>query len=316
MEQTSTRSPETITLLIDHGVDIFATTRDEPPLRLGQQTALEIAASFGRGANARAIVDHPTFDRADRASRQRLLDKSLCVGAISLQTGGNEEWQTLINTLLQKGAHPNAADGRGTAVQLVVREIRPNADQENAAVKQIGALLRQHGATVDLFSAVAIGDLLEVRRLVREKPEAARARGADGYPALHFAVSMNAKDIVGALLDAGCDVDMRNQSNDTGAVGETALHCAAFWGRYEIAKLLIDRGADVNARTERQGTPLHDAARVGNVKIVRLLLEKGAKPDARDKDNKTPLESCRDGRSNHTAAIQKAFAEHRARDGR
>ena len=170
--------------------------------------------------------------------------------------------------------------------------------------------LRKHGASVDFFSAVAIGDEEQVRQMLEHEPRLANSRAFDGYPALHFAVGMNYKTIVEAILDAGGDVDIRNKCNGTGHLGETGLHCAAFWGRDEIARLLIDAGADVNALTERKSTPLHEAARLTNVGMARLLIKRGAKPDARDKDDKTPLDWCRQLKWMNAAEIEEVFREY------
>ena len=71
-----------------------------------------------------------------------------------------------------------------------------------------------------------------MRRLLKNDPKVPNACEPDGYPALHFAVGMNYKNIVAAMLSAGGEVDVRNKSDHTGHVGETALHCAAFWGRW------------------------------------------------------------------------------------
>jgi ankyrin repeat protein len=56
--------PATVNLLIDNGVDIFATAHDLAD-ESKTQTALEVAAFFGKAENAQAIVDHPNFDLAD-----------------------------------------------------------------------------------------------------------------------------------------------------------------------------------------------------------------------------------------------------------
>ncbi len=250
--------PETITLLIDHGVDTFAMAHDLFGTE-SRQTALEVAASLGRADNANAIVSHPRFDRVDQKLRQEVLDTSLC-RAVGRAKGEDEQRPKLAKILLDKGANPSAARDGVTAMRLAANQIHPNEEIENAKIQQQIKFLRDHGAVVDLFSAVAIGDEEEVRRLLKSNPASANSRGPDGYPALHFAVRMNDANIVRALLGSGCEIDIRNKCEHTGCIEETPLHCAAFWGRYEFAKLLLDAGADVNALTNRKSTPLHEAA--------------------------------------------------------
>ncbi len=266
--------PDTVTLLIDNGVDIFATTRDIADQET-EQTALDVAAFFGKAENARAIVQHPKFDAADAAQRQAVLDRSLRSGAIPSWPPRDAQRPELVTLLLAKGANPNASANGITALQAAAREIHPDHDKENAEIQEIVALLVKSGAAVDLFSAVALGDEDQVRQLLEQDPASANSRGHDGYPALHFAVGMNSPNIV-ALLKAGGDVDLRNQSENQGGLGATALHTAAFWGRYEIARMLIDAGADVSARNAQQDTPLDEATRMQNAKIAKLLREKGA----------------------------------------
>jgi ankyrin repeat protein len=267
--------PETITLLLDSGVDIFATAHDMVDVN-SQQTALEVAAFFGKAENARAIVNHPKFAVADRRLRQSVLDRSLWIGVFPSWLARDASRPQLVELLLDLGADPNAAQGGVTAMQAAAREIHPDSDDENAEIRRIVAFLAQHGAPIDLFSAVAIGDDAKVAQLLETDCALANSRGRDGYPALHFAVGMNAIAIAAALLKAGGDVDIRNESGYQGDTGETALHCAAFWGRYEIAKLLIGAGADVNAHAEPGTTPLDDALRMDNADLAQLLRENGA----------------------------------------
>ena len=157
--------PETIDLLIDNGVDIF--THSLPgPQETDYQTALEVAALFGKADNARAILRHPQFSQADAQVRQALLDKCLLIGAFpfsSLLLRGQER-PKLIKVLLEHGAHPNVTKDRLTAMLIAVRTIHPDDDKENREVKDIVASLIGHGATLDLFSAVAIGDQSQVSR--------------------------------------------------------------------------------------------------------------------------------------------------------
>ena len=233
--------PETITLLIDNGVDIFATAHDVFNDK-SEQTALEVAAFFGKADNAEAIVNHPKFDRADSQKKQVLLDKCLRLGANPSWLAREADRPKLMEVLIRKGANPNTSKDGVTAMQIAARDIHPTHPDENDDIKRIIAVLTKHGAKMDLFSAVAIGDERQVQALLAKNPQSANARGPDGYPALHFAVGMNYKSIVAALLKAGGDVNIPNKSENTGGVDETALDNAEFWERDEIAKLLIAAG--------------------------------------------------------------------------
>jgi ankyrin repeat protein len=216
----------------------------------------------------------------------------------------------LVKALVEQGANPNVPTLGTSAVHAAARMIQANHEEENTRIRETVAFLVEHGAMLDLFSAVALGDVNPVKGLLASDPQQANALDIDGYPALHFAVGMNYREIVAALLEAGCDVDLRSKSESTGHTGETALHAAAFWGRYEIAQALISAGADVNALTERKSTPLHDAARLGNLTLVQLLLENGAKPDARDREGKTPWDWSRELNWSNAAEVQKLLLKH------
>ena len=267
--------PETITMLIDSGVDLFATVRD-PIDEKPNQTALEVAAECGYGVNAEAIIKHPKFIAAPPEIRQALLDKCLLIGASSNWDFRDSQRLKLIQVLVEAGADPNVMKDGVTPMLTAASEIHPNSRVENGQINRIIAYLIEHGATVDFFSAVAIGDLDRVRHMLETNPGLASTRRPDGYPVLHLAVGMDNREIVSALLKAGCDVDIRNKSDNTGSEDETALHNAAFWGRAELAVLLIESGADVNALDEHHGTPLDEARRLKNKIVEDLLLKHGA----------------------------------------
>lgn len=306
--------PESIQLLLDADVDLFATTKPAFGAKANEQTALDVAAFFGKADNAKAIINHPQFKDASAALRQKLLDRCLITGASTSWISREADRAKLLKILLKAGADPNATNTNGhTAVQIAARKIHPNDEQDENGPNELIKILRDNGATLDLFSAVAIGDEVAVAQILDRQPQSVDARGPDGYPALHFAVDMDYKKVVRLLLEAGADVDIRNESESTGARGGTPLHSAAFWGRDIAAALLINAGADVNARGDKGSTPLHSAARLTNVRMAKLLLDNGALIDPMDNNGETPLDWCRELNWTNAAEIEKVFREYRKR---
>ncbi|MBX9580460.1 MAG: PQQ-binding-like beta-propeller repeat protein [Gemmataceae bacterium] len=90
--------------------------------------------------------------------------------------------------------------------------------------------------------------------------------------ALWAAVRNNDPKAVQAALDAGADVNARNE------YGVTALWIAAGKGKQEVVELLVKAGADVNARDDIwYQTPLSSAAGGLKLEAVKTLLKAGAK---------------------------------------
>lgn len=99
---------------------------------------------------------------------------------------------------------------------------------------------------------------------------------------LALATKANYWVIVQMLLDAGVDINWRDET------GETALHVAARFNHRECAEVIL-RGTDSQkvdmelAENSYSWAPLHVAAVDGSLAVVQLLIEAGAllsKPDA------------------------------------
>lgn len=86
---------------------------------------------------------------------------------------------------------------------------------------------------------------------------------------LHAAAAANDAARVTALLDAGADIDARDQDQRTPLL--LATHADAI----DAAAVLIARGADVNAKDRISDTPFLYAGAEGRTGILRLILATG-----------------------------------------
>lgn len=86
-----------------------------------------------------------------------------------------------------------------------------------------------------------------------------------------------------ALLEAGVDIESRNDH------GETALIYATRSLNFQGVLTLLARGANPNAMTNHGATALHYAIKGNRADILRLLLERGANPNIADPAVPTPL---------------------------
>jgi len=66
------------------------------------------------------------------------------------------------------------------------------------------------------------------------------------------------------------------------------MDSAAVGGTPEIVAALLDAGANIEARDEGGETPLHKAAGYGSLGTVAALIAAGADPKARAKDGSLP----------------------------
>ncbi|WP_339613613.1 ankyrin repeat domain-containing protein [uncultured Rubinisphaera sp.] len=300
--------PETINILLDAGIDAFAIADEGSLPEEGKLTALEVAARMGRTENAIAILEHPKFKESDDKMRQEGLDKSLIISLSTIWSDFQARGSyVFLETLISHGANCKATRGGYSAIQFAVSNIYSNEEELNQSIRKIVSVLRKHGVKLDVFSAVAIRDLDSLAQLLQKNPEACNSYSMKGYPALHMAIKMNYPKAVKLLLDAGCDIEIKNKSEYFGWKGGTPLLCVASWGHNEIAETLIEAGANVNAKSEKQVTPLHEAVRLDNLKIARLLLENGADIQAKDYEGKTPLQQASE--TDNAEEVEKLFSE-------
>jgi len=87
-------------------------------------------------------------------------------------------------------------------------------------------------------------------------------------------------------IKAGTDL---NQVEPTG--GSTALISSIVFGRSDISKALIDAGADLEIRNNEGSTALFVAAMFCRTETLKVLLESGANPEVKNNYGSTPLET-------------------------
>jgi catechol 2,3-dioxygenase-like lactoylglutathione lyase family enzyme len=108
------------------------------------------------------------------------------------------------------------------------------------ARRELVSLLVERGARHHIFSAMAMGDLLLIRTVVEQNPEAIdrrMSRFEQGQTPLHFAINRKRYDILDLLIDLGADLEAKDNS------GQTALAVAMLRGDDEAMRRLHAAGA-------------------------------------------------------------------------
>ena len=160
--------------------------------------------------------------------------------------------------------------------------IDQGADMPGRAAERTAARRVTGSRLQALLDAIHRHDLSVVRKALAADRTLISAVDSAGSTALMHAAYAGTLDIMNALLDAGADVNARNDRK------ATALH----WALTDASKLrlLLSKGADANAKTVEGRTVLYSAAaQPAGAAIVRLLVEAGADVNARTILGTTPL---------------------------
>ncbi len=105
---------------------------------------------------------------------------------------------------------------------------------------EVAALLIERGARHHIFSAISLGDLEVIRKLVEDKPGALdrrMSRFEQRQTPLHFAMNLKRYDILDLLIELGADLEAVDQSN------QTALGVAMLRGDSDAMRRLAAAGA-------------------------------------------------------------------------
>ena len=103
---------------------------------------------------------------------------------------------------------------------------------------------------------------------------------------IHSATILGDLDAMKQHIAAGSDLDEGEPT-----LGSTPLISAAVFGKTESAKALIEAGADVNLKNNEGSTALHSAAFLCRMEIVEILLAYGADKELLNNYGSTALQS-------------------------
>jgi ankyrin repeat protein len=192
--------------------------------------------------------------------------------------------------------------------------------------------------TVNLYRAVQIGDLDQIRRHIYWRTDLNQADPRGDFP-LHVAARAGQVNIARDLAEHGASLVSLDSA------GHTPLELALLHGKTQVAAMLLDkgapldaqatlvalvqagvsdrdsvellirRGADLNRPDPEGRAPLHLAVSLGHLESVKRLLLRGADLNLPDGTGKTPLALARelDSRIRTRAHIQKILEQSGAR---
>lgn len=152
------------------------------------------------------------------------------------------------------------------------------------------ALIRRHLPSLTLHEACCVGELSTVRTALEKNPAAVNALSPDGFTPLGLACFFGHENVVDFLLVAGADVNTASNNQ----LRVAPLHSACAISSFSIARKLLEAGANVNARQQQNFVALHSACQAGNLELVQLLVEHGARTDSKSDDGKLPVDMARE----------------------
>lgn len=165
----------------------------------------------------------------------------------------------------------------------------------------------------ELNKSPADCDRAKCLRLIRSGAyleEASKEDNNSGELPLGIALREGYDDVAQTLIDAGADLNNRDDS------GNTALMHAAVYGRTDMAAAIIAKGVNLDEVNTSGYTAFIWAGYWGKGDIALMLIRAGAKTDVRDHQNHTALdwtELNTNFSSPETGAAIKTGLEERAR---
>jgi cytohesin len=115
-------------------------------------------------------------------------------------------------------------------------------------------------------------------------------RDRSGKTPLHHAVGNNEINFIKFLIEAGADINAKDNQGNTPLNNFPLYHDEdSYEARIDTLSFLIANGAEINNKNNKGYTILHSAVLKGNIDFVRFLLQQGANINTVDNYGNTPL---------------------------
>ena len=239
----------TVKMLVEAGADVRATDTN-------RATCLMVAAYCGHTDIVRYLVGLPEVDvnhqdiNNGTVLHVTVARKHSDVVQVLIDAGADIETK---NDDGRSPLHFASCLGELTTVKMLVK-----------AGADVRATDAQRATCLSL--AAYNGHTDTVRYLVSLPEVDLNHQGSVNYTALHYAVQKKHADVVQVLIDAGADIETRNDD------GRSPLHVVSISGELTTVKMLVKAGADVRATDANRATCLMVAAYYGHTDTVRYLL--------------------------------------------
>ncbi|HYS54417.1 MAG TPA: ankyrin repeat domain-containing protein [Thermoanaerobaculia bacterium] len=254
----------------EHGFSSWRTLKAEVEKRQEKSVVRFIEACFyGDVDKVRALIARdPSLVRAFSAHKAHHIRTGLHVAAMAGHLN-------VVRLLLENGADPNAREAGDNTYPLhwaaasgnieIVRALLDAggdvhgvgdahdggvigwATNENEHRAEVVSLLVERGARHHIFSAINLGDLQLIEKVVEEDPAALdrrMSRFERGQTPLHAAINRKRYDILDLLIDIGADVEAKDMG------GQTAMELAMLRSDQEAIGRLEGAGAKAPERVD------------------------------------------------------------------
>jgi ankyrin repeat protein len=290
------RNAGAVQVLIEHKADLSIRTHAAPPPKpldtifsapfpVGGMTALLFAARQNDLKSASILI-------AAGADLKETAQDGTSPILVAVLNGH----YALANFLLEKGADPNAVDGKGRAALYAAVDMRNLEWSTRPAPPEKDTMTE-----LDLIEALLAHGANPNARLTKKIPLRGQpsfdGRWANMIGATPFWRAAQSDDVtvMRLLVEKGADPLLATTDHTTplmvaaGVGWSDGQSHGSQSDAPEALKLCLEWGGDVNAANDVGYTALHGAAFRGANEVVKLLVEKGAKMDVKNQEGRLPV---------------------------